>query len=57
MTEHRIPRQNWHIKLYAAITAAVSGDTIVVNTLDQVELGQRAHNRMCPDKELSFRPE
>ena len=53
MTKHRIlTRPGWHITLAETISAAKSGDHIVVDTTAKCELGKRALARMCPDKEI-----
>ncbi len=52
--EIEIPLGNWHMALADAIKDAQNGDVIIVKTEAQVELGGRAKERMCPDKEIMF---
>lgn len=40
-----------------AIREANPGDVIVVHTDAMKEMGERAHARMCPDKDIIFRVE
>ena len=41
-------------ELPGVIGHASDGDAIICNSLDQAELGERARQRMCPRKRLSW---
>lgn len=52
-----MPETDWHMKLADAIDNAKPGDVIVCHSEDMKRLGERAKNRMCPDKEIVFEVE
>lgn len=53
--EYRIPPTNWTSHLADAIDECENGDVIIVSSESMKELGERANNRMCPDKNIIFR--
>ena len=51
---HEIPRASWPVALREAIEKVSDGDIILCHSEPMQELGQRAHERMCPEKRLTF---
>lgn len=51
---HTIPSRNWTTALADTFEQCKNGDTIIVHTDAMQELAQRAHVRMCQDKEVIF---
>lgn len=49
-----IPRRNWNNELANAIENSSNGDVIVCHSQEMMELAERAKERMCPDKIISF---
>ncbi len=49
-----VPRKNYAKLLPETIKEARSGDTIIVCTEAMRDLGGIAHERMCPEKDLTF---
>lgn len=54
MTKHTLPMANWHMALADIIERADDGDVVIVPDEFTKELGERAKQRMCPDKKLTF---
>lgn len=52
---HNIPNQpDWHARLADILGYSHPGDTIVCFSDSVKALAERAHQRMCPDKFLTF---
>ena len=54
---YRIPSASWAVWLSSTIVAAKDGDSIVVRTAAQKAMGERARNRVCPDKHITLEVE
>ena len=52
--KHTVPSANWTVTLADLIGVARDGDTIEVHNESMKILAQRAHERMCPEKKLTF---
>ena len=52
--KHTVPVSNWTVTLADLIGTARDGDTIEVHNESMKILARRAHQRMCPDKDLTF---
>ena len=52
---HEISTKNWHTALATILQSASSGDVIIVQSAAQQRLGERAHQRLCPEKQLTFK--
>jgi hypothetical protein len=51
---HTLPTTNWAMALAKTIEDAQDGDIIQMRSEDQVELGQRALERMASEKQITF---
>ncbi len=51
---HTIPAKNWTIALADSINKSQPGDIIIVTTESQKQMGEKAKQRTCPNKPLSF---
>jgi len=51
---HTIPAKNWTRALADSINNSQPGDSIIVATESQKQMGENAKQRICPNKSLSF---
>lgn len=49
-----IPNANWHTALSDTIKKCGDGDVIIARTESMLEIGIRAHRRMCPGKTIRW---
>lgn len=52
--QHVVPAANGTMALADLIEKSSDGDEIIVSSEAMRELGERAHQRMCPTKTLTF---